>query len=46
MPGRFATACGTPFALWPAICREDLPDVMSGYTEAAQPNLSGTEVTL
>ena len=38
------TDCGTPFLLWPAICREDLPDVMSDYEEPTLPTSSGTEV--
>ena len=36
--------CGTPFASWPAICREDLPDVMSDFTEPTLPTFMGNEI--
>lgn len=41
-----AAGCGTSFELWPAICRQDLPEAMADFAEPELPSFYGSEVTV
>ena len=41
-----AAPCKTPFAAWPALCREDLPPALHDFAEPALPKFGGHEMVV